>query len=139
MQFDCAEPSTRERCGMRAPPALPGGVLPQSLDVLFRGQALAQVRGLFAEKHHAAMLERLRAALGTPEDRSFRIRAGMAGTFEAGVHVWHVERAAGSWFLVLEQYAGKIDRSALTWGDAQAMDTLLERVRRPGQGGARDP
>jgi hypothetical protein len=138
MQFDCATQSRDQRCRVPAPPALPDGVAPKALEVLFRDQALAQVQGLFDEKHHAGMLARLRAALGPPEDRSFRTRAGMAGAFEAGVHVWSLESATGNWFVVLEQYAGKIDRSALTWGDEPAMRSLLERVRRPGRGEARD-
>jgi hypothetical protein len=138
MQFDCAAQSRDQRCRVPAPPALPGGVAPKALEVLFRDRALAQVQGVFDERHHAGVLARLRAALGTPEDRSFRTRAGMAGVFEAGVHVWTLESAAGNWFVVLEQYAGKIDRSALTWGDEPAMHSLLERVRRSGRGEARE-
>jgi hypothetical protein len=58
----------------------------------------------------------------------------MAGDFEAGVQLW----SSGDVALVLEQYAGKIDRAALTYGDAEAMAPLLARKRAYPPGAWRD-
>jgi hypothetical protein len=58
----------------------------------------------------------------------------MAGEFEAGVKLW----SAGEVAAVLEQYAGKIDRAALTFGDAEAMHATLAEKRSYAPGDFRD-
>jgi hypothetical protein len=58
----------------------------------------------------------------------------MAGEFEAGVKLWTQDAVRA----VLEEYAGKIDRGALTFGDAAAMDALIRDKRSYAAGAARD-
>lgn len=110
------------------------GVPVRGVEALLRDGSLAQVVVRFDSTHYAALLEALRARLGEPEDRSYRARAGMAGEFEAGVGLWE-QGTAG---VILEEYAGKIDRGALTFGDAQAMRAALARERAFPPGARRD-
>jgi hypothetical protein len=58
----------------------------------------------------------------------------MAGDFEAGVKLW----TSGETSSVLEQYAGKIDRAALTFGDASSMHSILAEKRSYAPGTWRD-
>lgn len=100
----------------------------------FRDGRLERVTVRLEEGDYPALLARLRERLGEPEDRSFRARAGMAGEFDAGVKLW----TQGDVTLVLEQFAGKIDRSALTFGTAEAMRELVAAKRAYPPGAARD-
>jgi hypothetical protein len=110
------------------------GVPVTRIDAAFRDDRLAQVTLRLDTTHYRALLEALRARLGEPEDRTYRARAGMAGEFEAGVKLW----SAGEVAAVLEQYAGKIDRAALTFGDAEAMHATLAEKRSYAPGDFRD-
>jgi hypothetical protein len=104
------------------------------VEAAFRDGRLAQVKVHLDTTHYPALLEALRARLGAPEDRTFRARAGMAGDFEAGVKLW----TSGVTSSVLEQYAGKIDRAALTFGDASSMLSILAEKRSYAPGTWRD-
>jgi hypothetical protein len=110
------------------------GVPVSGVEAAFRDGQLAQVKVRLDTRHYPALLEALRARLGEPEDRTFRARAGMAGELEAGVKLW----TSGEVSSVLEQYAGKIDRAALTFGDAGAMHSILAEKRSYAPGTWRD-
>jgi hypothetical protein len=73
--------------------------------------------------------------LGASDDRSFRARGGMAAAeFEAGVHLWKQDGVS----TVLEQFAGKIDRSVLTYGSADALADLVRSKTAYPRGAHRD-
>jgi hypothetical protein len=57
-----------------------------------------------------------------------------AAEFEAGVHLW----AHNGISLVLEQFAGKIDRSLLTYGAAAPMADLMRSKTSYPRGAHRD-
>jgi hypothetical protein len=116
------------------PAARFAGVPVTHVELRFLHGTLVRVTVHLAEREYAALLARLRARLGEPEDRSYRARAGMAGEFDAGVKLW----TQGEVALVLEQFAGKISRSGLTFGDAQAMAPLLAEKRSYPSGALRD-
>lgn len=128
----CDQGEPLQRC--TAPLTELAGVPVRGLEAGFRDGRLAWVTVRLDPDRYAAALEAVRARLGEPEDRSFRARAGMAGDFEAGVQLWN----AGDVAVVLEQYAGKIDRGALRYGDARAMAELVARKRAYPPGAWRD-
>jgi hypothetical protein len=111
------------------------GVPVTAIEARFRAGTLASVHVLLAEAQYAALLGALRARLGEPEDRSYRARAGMAGEFDAGVKLWTQDHAGA---VVLEQFAGRITRSGLTFGDAASMASMLTEKRSYPPGALRD-
>lgn len=110
------------------------GVPVLGVEALLRDGKLARVAVRFDSTHYPSLLAALSARLGEPEDRSYRARAGMAGDFEVGVRLWEQAGRAA----ILEEYAGKIDRGALTFGDAQSMREALARQRAAARGAWRD-
>jgi hypothetical protein len=110
------------------------GLPVRKLELEFAGERLARVRVELGEPHYAAMLQALRGEYGPGSDHSFQARAGMAGEFSAGLTVWAGPRLA----IVLEQYAGKIDRSRLTYGTPAAMDELVRTKSAIPPGARRD-
>jgi len=106
------------------------GVPVQRVELRFDDGRLAQVTILLSEQHYAALRDAMRARFGEGADHSFHARAGMAGEFVAGVVVWARPELA----LVLEQYAGKIDRSRLVYGTPAALAELVraKTATRPG-------
>ena len=103
-------------------------------ELRFDDDRLARVSVRFAIQHYEAMLGTLRARFGKGADHSFQARAGMAGEFSAGVFVWVQSDLA----LVLEQYAGKIDKSRLTYGTPAAMTDLVRAKTAAPRGARRD-
>jgi hypothetical protein len=127
----CRDPATL-RC------QLPGGTfaaVPVSgLEAVFQDARLAQVVVRFDTQHYPQLLAALRERWGEPEDRSFRTRAGMAGVFEAGVKLWPDRKVPA----VLEEYAGKIDRGSLTFGEPGTMAPLIAAKRARPAGASSD-
>jgi hypothetical protein len=121
----CTAPSAGERFD-----AIPV----QRIEATFQEARLEQARVLFATTRYDALLHALQERYGPGEDRSFVAIAGMAAEFPAGVFVWRV----GAVSLVLEQYAGKIDRASLTYGTQASMAGLLQKVRAYPRGARRD-
>lgn len=135
--LDCDEAVPVSTCRMdpgRAVADRFAGIAITGLEARFRAGRLERVRVSLDERDYAALLDTLRERLGEPEDRSFRARAGMGGQFEAGVKLW----VSAETVVVLEQYAGKIDRGALTYGDAGAMRELVAQKRAYPPGAMRD-
>jgi hypothetical protein len=130
--LQCREEAALRVCAADA--ARFAGVPVTRIEARFRAGTLASVSVHLAEAHYAALLGALRTRLGEPEDRSYRARAGMAGEFEAGVKLWTRDDAA----VVLEQFAGRITRSGLTFGDAASMAPVLDEKRSYPPGAARD-
>ena len=88
-----------------------------------------------SEQHYAVLLAFLGTQFGASDDRTFRARGGMGAVeFEAGVHLWEHDGVS----LVLEQFARKIDRSALTYGSAAAMADLVRSKTSYPRGARRD-
>jgi hypothetical protein len=104
------------------------------IELRFAQDRLARATVRLSDRDYGALLDFLRVRFGESDDRSFRARGGMAAEFEAGVHLW---QAAGV-SLVLEQYAGKIDSSALTYGNEAAMADLVRAKTSYPRGSRRD-
>ena len=130
--LQCREEAALRVCAADA--ARFAGVPITRIEARFRAGTLTSVSVHLPEVHYAALLGALRTRLGEPEDRSYRARAGMAGEFEAGVKLWTRGDAA----VVLEQFAGRITRSGLTFGDAASMAPMLDDKRSYPPGAARD-
>lgn len=110
------------------------GVPVQRVELHFEGERLAKVTILLGEQHYTALRDALRTRFGEGADHSFLARAGMAGEFAAGVVVWSRPELA----LVLEQYAGKIDRSRLVYGTPEALAELVRAKTAIRRGTLRD-
>jgi hypothetical protein len=131
----CSGEAARRIC--TAPPPEPivfAGVPAVRIEAVFEDSRLELVKVTFGVRQYANLFRVLTARYGEGEDRSFVAIAGMGGDFVAGVYVWHT--AASS--LVLEQYAGKIDRSALTYGSGSSMASLIRKANSYPRGAHRD-
>lgn len=111
------------------------GVPVKAVELRFTQGLLVRAAVTLSERYYAALLSFLGTQLGASDDRSFRARGGMGAVeFEAGVHLWEHDGVS----LVLEQFAGKIDRSALTYGSAAAMAGLVRSKTSYPRGARRD-
>lgn len=110
------------------------GARVERVELRFAQDRLVRAIVRLSDRDYHALLDFLRGRFGASDDRSFRARGGMASEFEAGVHLWH---AAGV-SLVLEQFAGKIDISALTYGNEAAMADLVGAKTSYPRGSRRD-
>lgn len=120
----CSKEAARRVC--TAPSQAPivfAGLPVARIEAVFDDSRLEQVKITLGNEQYEDLFRVLTARYGEGEDHSFLASAGMAGTFAAGVYVWRTAALS----LVLEQYAGKIDRSALTYGSEPSM---AERVRK---------
>jgi len=115
-------------------PVLFSGVLVARVEALFRESALERVNVSLATTQYEALHRVLTAHYGAGEDCSFLAIAGMAAEFVAGVFVWRV----GTTSVVLQQYAGKIDRSALSYGTEESMADVVRKARAYPRGARRD-
>lgn len=107
----------------------------RAAELRFAEERLARVAVKLSEQSYRSLLAFLSAQFGPAEDRSFRARGGMAAAeFEAGVHLWEHDGVS----LVLEQFAGKIDRSVLTYGSPGAMADLVRSKTSYPRGARRD-
>lgn len=104
------------------------------IEAVFDDFRLERARVTLGLQRYKGLFQFLTARFGEGEDHSFLAIAGMGGEFAAGVHVWHT----GASSLVLEQYAGKIDRSALTYGSESSMADLVRKVSVYPRGARRD-
>jgi hypothetical protein len=110
------------------------GVPVRRAELRFEGERLAAVSLHFSEEHYPALLQVLRQRYGEGEDRGYQARAGMAGELKVEVFIW----TSGELAIVLEQYAGKIDRSGLVYGTQAALSELLRLKRALPPGARRD-
>jgi hypothetical protein len=111
------------------------GLPVRAMELRFAEERLVRVAVRFSEQHYRALLAFLGTQFGASDDRSFRARGGMAmAEFEAGVHVWEHDGVS----LVLEQFAGKIDRSVLAYGSAAEMADLVRSKTSYPRGARRD-
>jgi hypothetical protein len=115
-------------------PVVFAGVPALRIEAVFEDSRLALVKVTFGIKQYANLFRVLTARYGEGEDRSFVAIAGMGGDFVAGVFIWHASAAS----VVLEQYAGKIDRSALTYGSESSMADLIRKANSYPRGAHRD-
>jgi hypothetical protein len=131
----CDAHDARKVCTVSAPGAILFDGLPVArIEAVFQESVLERVNISLATIQYEAMHRVLNAHFGPGEDRSFLAIAGMAAEFVAGVFVWR----AGTTSLVLEQYAGKIDRSALSYGTDMSMDDLVRKAHAYPRGARRD-
>jgi len=111
------------------------GVPVSAVELRFSHDRLVWAAVTLSERYYTPLLAFLAAQFGASDDRSYRARGGMgAMEFEAGVHLWEHEGVS----LVLEQFAGKVDRSALTYGNAAAMADLVRSKTAYPRGARRD-
>jgi hypothetical protein len=115
-------------------PIIFAGLPVARIEAVFGYSRLEQVKVTLGNQHYEDLYRGLIAHYGEGEDRSFLARAGMAGEFVAGVYVWRTAAVS----LVLEQYAGKIDRSALTYGSGLSMADLVRKTNSYPRGARRD-
>ena len=107
----------------------------RAMELRFRQDLLVRAAVTLSERYYAPLLSFLGTQFGASDDRSFRARGGMGAVeFEAGVHLWEHDGVS----LVLEQFAGKIDRAALTYGSAAAMADLVRSKTSYPRGARRD-
>ncbi len=118
---------------LQAPIAF-AGVAATSIEATFDDDRLQRVRVSLQVGNYEELLRILTARYGEGEDHGFVAIAGMSGDFAAGVFIWRT----GALSLVLEQYAGKIDRSALTYGIESSMAGLVRKVNAYARGARRD-
>jgi hypothetical protein len=130
----CRDNVAARICSVSSKPATFDGVPVQRIEAVFESGRLQQVRVTLGTEHYEAVLRSFSARYGPGDDRSFQAIAGMGGDFTAGVTVGRAEAVS----LVLEQYAGKIDRSLLTYGAVPMMDELLRKTRSYARGARRD-
>jgi hypothetical protein len=119
-----------------APRALPSfaGVPVQRVELVFRDDRLEQVAGRVHEPHFAALEAFVVGRNGAGQDCSIRFRAGMAGDLLNRILLWRRDGQA----LVIEQFQGKIDRSAFTYGTAAAMAGMVREKTAYPPGSFRD-
>ena len=131
----CGTQTERRVCAVSSQAPLFFADMPVTrIETVFEDSRLERVNVTLGNKQYANLFRVLTARYGEGEDHSFVAIAGMGGDFVAGVHVWRT--AASS--LVLEQYAGKIDRSALTYGSESSMAGLVRKVSAYARGARRD-
>ena len=131
----CSGEAARRVCTVSPPePIVFAGVPAVRIEAVFEDSRLELVKVTFGVKQYANLFRVLTARHGEGEDHSFVAIAGMSGDFVAGVYVWHTAAAS----LVLEQYAGKIDRSVLTYGSESSMAGLVRKVNAYPRGARRD-
>ena len=135
LRLTCSANETGQVCSPAAGSADTFAGLPvRRVELRFAQDRLARVTVRLSDREYDALLDFLRMRFGESDDRSFRARGGMASEFEAGVHLWQ----AGGVSLVLEQFAGKIDSSALTYGNQAAMADLVRSKTSYPRGSRRD-
>jgi hypothetical protein len=110
------------------------GVPVTRIEAAFQDSRLQQVNVTLDTLQFQALHHALTARYGAGEDCSFLAIAGMAAEFTARVFVWRL----GTVNIVLEEYAGKIDRSALTFGSEATMADMLRKVHSYPRGARRD-
>ena len=111
-----------------------GGVRARTIEAVFVDARLSKVTASFNVAEYEALLDLLTDRFGAGEDRSYLARAGMAGEFTAGVYLWHHAGVS----IVLEQYAGKIDRTTLSYGSESAMAKVVRKLTSYPRGARRD-
>jgi len=134
LPLSCDASGLAQRC---TPAGISGnfdGVAATAIELTFEDARLTKVSVTFSDQYYEALLRQLVARFGTGEDHSFRARAGMGGEFIAGVYLWSLDGIR----LVLEQFAGKIDRSALVYGTDEAMADLVREKTAYPPGARRD-
>jgi len=135
ISLTCDGSTARQLCAMDASATiLFGGVPARKIQAVFDDAHLSKVTVIFSDLQYPALLRFLTDRFGNGEDRSYVARAGMAGEFSAGVYLW---RQAGV-SVVIEQYAGKIDRGALSYGSESAMAELVRKLTSYPRGARRD-
>jgi hypothetical protein len=130
----CDGASGRQSCTAPSAGELFDAVPVQRIEATFQDARFEQARMMFATTRYYTLLHALHERYGPGEDRSFVAIAGMAAEFPAGLFIWRV----GAVSLVLEQYAGKIDRASLTYGTQASMARLMQKVRAYPRGARRD-
>ena len=111
-----------------------GGMPVRNIQAVFDDAHLSKVTVSFSDVQYQTLLRFLTDRFGDGEDHSYLARAGMAGEFSAGVYLWHHAGAS----IVLEQYAGRIDRTALSYGTESAMAQVVRKVTSYPRGARRD-
>jgi hypothetical protein len=110
------------------------GVPATGIEAMFDDYRLQRIKVSLGVGQYEELLRILTARYGEGEDHGFVAIAGMSGEFAAGVFVWRTAALS----VVLEQYAGKIDRSALTYGTESSMAGLVRKVNAYARGARRD-
>src|SRR5262249_42574100 len=111
-----------------------GGASASSLEALFRDERLEKVVVYLPESRFSATLAFLSSRYVGGRDWNVVLRAGMAGRLPDRIRIWETER----FVLIAQQYDGKIDRSSVIYGSAEAMTPLLRRIESTPPGGMRD-
>ena len=135
ISLTCDGGSVRQVCTTDAGAIVPFAGMPaRNIQAVFDHARLSKVTLIVSDLQYPTLLQFLTDRFGDGEDRSYIARAGMAGEFIAGVYLWH--RAGVN--VVLEQYAGKIDRGALSYGSESAMVEVVRKVTSYPRGARRD-
>lgn len=130
----CGGAPARQACTAPAREEFFDAVPVQRIEAVFQDGQFVQGNVFLASARYPALLRTLQERYGPGEDRSFVAIAGMAAAFPAGVFIWR----AGGVSVVLEQYAGKIDRARLAYGTHASMAGLIGKIRAFPRGARRD-
>jgi hypothetical protein len=131
---DRADPKIRRCAPLPGVLETLGGVAVSAVEARFDNRRLAQVTIYLPESRFAAVLPVLSARLGEGKNWNVTLRAGMAGQFEDQIRIWETDR----FVLIAQQFDGKIDRSSVIYGSAEAMGPLLQQIKSTPPGGLRD-
>jgi hypothetical protein len=93
----------------------------ERVDLTFRDDRLDKVAGRLHESHFEALESFVVQRNGAGQDCSIRFRAGMGAELLNRIVLWRTADHA----LVIEQFQGKIDRSAFTYGTPHAMARMV--------------
>jgi hypothetical protein len=131
----CEATTERRVCALSSlAPIHFAGLAVTRVEAVFDESRLTRVKVSLDNRRYKDLLADLTARYGEGEDHSFVAIAGMSGDFVAGVHVWRKDTL----ILVFEQYAGKIDRCALTYGSEASMADLVRKTDSYPRGARRD-
>jgi len=110
------------------------GLPATSVEAVFNDERLAQVTVYLPESGFSALKRSLSSRFGEGVVWSVTLRAGMAGTFKDEIVLWEKDDLV----VIAQQFDGKIDRSSLIYGSAEAMAPLLAQIKSTPSGGTRD-
>ncbi len=109
--FSCVATEALTVCRSEGKPLEHLGFPVLGMTLEYRGELLNRKTVLFDEARFAEIESRMTAQFGAPEIHDEQLRSGMAGAILNRVRVWRRDREV----VMLEQFSGKITRSALRY------------------------
>jgi hypothetical protein len=121
--YGCRASGSRTVCRRNEQDLMHLGLPALAVTLEYEHELLGQVTVMFDERYFADVEIRLNSSFGVAEPRDEKLRSGMAGILVNRVRVWR--RASG--FVMLEQFAEKVTRSALRYLTTAEYAALVQR------------